>query len=123
LTDERISLGARGEDLAVAHLRRHGWNVLQRNYRLRSGEIDIIARDGETLVFVEVKTRRSLRFGAPAAAVTPRKQARLGRLAQEYLARNKLGETASRFDVISVLLPTRGPAQIELITNAFEVAG
>jgi putative endonuclease len=114
-------LGSRGEEIASAHICRLGYVILQRNYRSRSGEIDIIARDGETLVFAEVKTRRSDRFGSPEAAVTYRKQGQISRVAQEYLARENLFDTSARFDVVAVFIPDNGQVQIQVIKNAFEL--
>jgi putative endonuclease len=114
-------LGKRGEDLAAAHLAKLGYKILQRNYRQKCGEIDIIAKKGESLVFIEVKTRKSDLFGSPAAAVTKRKQIQISRTAQDYLARNKLFDTPAHFDVVSVLLPAVGNVEIEIIENAFDL--
>lgn len=121
MSDKRSLLGKAGEDLAADYLRRNGFTILERNYRSRSGEIDIIARQGNTLVFIEVKTRKSAAFGAPAAAVTSRKQAQISRVAQEYLAQQKLFDKPARFDVVAVLAPDGNQPQIELITDAFEL--
>ena len=113
-------LGARGEDIAANYLKDLGYSIIARNYRTRYGEIDIIARLGETLVFTEVKTRRTTAFGPPSAAVGSRKQAQISRVAMEYIARVKHRRSA-RFDVIAILLPDNGAAEVELITNAFEL--
>lgn len=115
-------LGVRGEDLAAAHLERLNYRIIDRNFRCRGGEVDIIARDGTTLVFVEVKTRRTAGYGVPQLAVTPFKQRQISKAALTWLARNgRFGESA-RFDVIAItLLPTDAP-RIEHITNAFELA-
>jgi len=121
LSDRRSLLGDIGEKLAAEHLCRNGYTILHRNYRTRSGEIDIIARQGETLVFAEVKTRRSETFGSPAAAVTRRKQLQISRVAQEYIARENLYDSAARFDVVSVLAPAGKKIHIDLIVNAFEL--
>lgn len=118
---DRTILGETGESLAAEHLRHKGYIILHRNYRSRSGEIDIIAKHGKILVFAEVKTRRSEHFGSPAAAVTLRKQAQISRVAEEYLARENLFDTAARFDVISIVMPQGKAAVIEIITNAFEI--
>jgi len=99
-----------------------GFSILARNYRQKTGEIDIIARDGDCLVFVEVKTRKSLRFGQPFEAVTTKKQAQLSRVALDYLSRNKLLDQPARFDVISILLADDGKADIEHLPNCFELA-
>lgn len=121
MSNKRALLGDAGEHLAAEHLHRQGYTILHRNYRSRSGEIDIIARQGDTLVFAEVKTRRTADFGPPAAAVTRRKQAQISRVAQEYLAKENLFDTAARFDVISILAPAGKKAEIEIITNAFDL--
>jgi putative endonuclease len=122
LSKERISLGKQGEDLAVAYLKRHGVDIIKRNYRQKSGEIDIIARDQECLVFVEVKTRKNLRFGQPFEAVTPRKQAQISWVALDYITRNKLSNQPVRFDVISIVMTQDGRHEIEHLTNCFEAA-
>jgi putative endonuclease len=123
LSKERISLGKQGEDLAAAYLKSHDVAIIKRNYRQKSGEIDIIARDQEWLVFVEVKTRKSLRFGQPFEAVTPKKQAQISRVALDYITRNKLSDQAVRFDVISIVIPKDGKPEIEHLANCFEAAG
>jgi putative endonuclease len=107
--------------LAANYLAGHGYTILHRNYRSKSGEIDIIARQGDTLVFVEVKTRRTNTFGSPAAAVTARKQLQISRVAQEFLAKENLFDTDARFDVVSVFSPDRDNVQVEVITNAFDL--
>ena len=122
MSKERISLGKLGENLAVAYLENHGVDIIKRNYRQKSGEIDIIARDQECLVFVEVKTRKSLRFGQPFEAVTPRKQAQISRVALDYMTRTKLSDQAVRFDVISIVMTKDGKPEIEHLTNCFDAA-
>ncbi|NTU42404.1 MAG: YraN family protein [Nitrospirales bacterium] len=113
------SLGAQGEEMAASHLRGKGYRILQRNYRTPLGEADIIALDGTTLVFVEVKTRNSDCHGQPFEAVVRKKQERLGRIALYYLKREKT-ERPVRFDVISILAWDKGYS-IEHITDAFRV--
>jgi putative endonuclease len=114
-------LGDRGERAAARHLRRQGLRVITRNYRTTWGEIDLIARDGDTLVFAEVKTRRR---GQPAEAVTPEKQRRLTLAALQFLRRFGLLEQRARFDVVAVVWPDDGrPPSIEHLTNAFEPSG
>jgi len=120
LTKERITLGKKGEDLAVSHLKKQGIKVILRNYRQKSGEIDIIARDGDFLVFVEVKTRRSLAFGSPFEAVTHKKQAQITRVAMEYISRNNISLQACRFDVVSIVMSQARTVQIEHQKNAFD---
>lgn len=116
----RQQLGKAGEDLAADYLTGKGYAILHRNYRCRSGEIDIIARHDATLVFIEVKTRRTNRFGSPAEAVTRRKQQQVSRVAEEYLMREKLFGTSARFDVLSILTDGKNP-HITHIPDAFEL--
>jgi len=116
--DNRRSLGDRGEDLAAASLKKQGYKILERNYRTPLGEIDLIARHQKALVFIEVKTRTSDRFGAGQEAVHHAKQARLRKLADYYLKQKRLGEVAVRFDVVGILWGEEEP-QIELIQGAF----
>lgn len=118
MTQARQSFGKIGEDLACAELERRGYAILARRYRLRTGEIDIIARDGRAIVFVEVKARRNRQFGSGAEAVTALKQRRLIQVALDYMARHGYVECACRFDVVSIHLDAGGP-EIEVIQNAF----
>jgi len=117
-----IALGSRGESLACDTLERAGYEILATRYRTRHGEIDIVARDRDCLVFVEVKTRRSIERGTPAEAVTPRKQRRVIAMARDYLARHRTDATACRFDVVAVLLTDGAPPSIQLIRNAFDAS-
>jgi putative endonuclease len=119
MSQARISLGKNGEDLACRELERRGYVIVARRYRLRRGELDIIARDGPTVVFVEVKTRADQMFGDAAEAVTPLKQLRMTRLAEEYLMRHQLSDCPCRFDVVSILVGSGAP-EIEVIQNAFD---
>jgi len=118
-TAARVELGKLGEFLASEALSRRGYAILARRYRTRMGEIDIICRDGPAVVFVEVKARRSLRYGWPAEAVTPRKQRRIVTMAQIFLARHRLEGRPCRFDVVSVLVPAGTPPAIRIIRDAF----
>jgi putative endonuclease len=120
MATEAGALGLRGEAVAAEVLTRRGYRIVERNCRSRWGELDVVAYDGETLVFVEVKARRDARFGDLAYAVDRRKQARLIRLAERYLVRRRLGEPPCRFDVVLIdERPARAP-QVEVITNAFD---
>ena len=122
MTKERITLGRRGEDLAAQHLKKKGYIILQRNYKLRSGEIDIVAKENNTISFVEVRTRSSLEFGSPFASVTTSKQRQIIRTALHYIKANNLFDYEVRFDVVSVLKNTKtNTARIELIKDAFSV--
>jgi putative endonuclease len=102
VTIARQWLGKTGEDLAVEELERRGYSILARRYRTARGEIDIVARDGDTIVFVEVKTRVTGEFGTAAEAVTPWKQKRLVSMGVDYLARNRLTNKPCRFDVVAI---------------------
>lgn len=113
------ALGRYGEDVAARHLQAAGLTVVERNWRCRDGEIDIVARQGEILVFCEVKTRSGPAFGMPAEAVTPVKAARIRRLAGRYLAERRPGYGELRFDVVSVLRQPRGAAVVEHLRAAF----
>lgn len=121
MLNNRQRLGQKGENLAALFIRDKGYNIIVRNYRCKIGEIDIIAKDNDTLVFIEVKTRSNLAFGSPATAITAKKQRQISRTAQNYLASKHLFNTPARFDVISIILPAGGENQIELITNAFDL--
>jgi len=120
MTQERLSLGKKGEDLAVNQLKALKYKVLERNFKCPLGEIDIIARDQNTLVFIEVKTRATKDFGGPAAAVNERKQRQLSKVALTYLNQKKLTNVSARFDVVAVELIPPSP-RIEVIRNAFEL--
>ena len=112
-------LGRRGEELAAGFLITTGYQILGRNWRCDQGEIDIIAVDGTETVFIEVKTRSSVRFGHPFEAITAQKLARLRRLAAAWCAQHP-GETKQiRIDAISVIAPTPGPAQFEHLARIF----
>jgi len=120
ITGRHISIGARGEALAVQFLSGCGYEVITQNYKVKVGEIDIIAREAGDLVFIEVKTRSNTNFGLPAEAVGLKKQAKIIRVAQYYLTVNDISECAMRFDVVSVLLAANGQPVIEVIKHAFE---
>ena len=111
-------LGSRGEDLAVKFLKKKGYRILDRNFRTPLGEIDVIAEDRNTLVFVEVKTRTDDSFGRPFEAVTFRKKEKLRKAALSYLKSSRK-EMASRFDVLSIEV-RGGESRIEHIVDAFE---
>ena len=111
-------LGRKGEEMAVAYLRRKGYRILERNYRIRQGEIDVIARRGKILVFVEVKTGRDLSFGPPQDRVNRRKRAHMVQAASAYMMERKIGESDCRFDVIAIVLDENG-TKLTHIVNAF----
>jgi putative endonuclease len=111
-------LGRKGEDLAASHLRNLGWEILERNYRTKLGEIDLVCRDHDSIVFVEVKTRASADFARPDESVTQRKRAKLRRLVEDYLVTHRLESRDVRFDVLGVTLSGRRP-EFEHIVGAF----
>ncbi len=118
------SLGKRGERAAADYLRRQGYKIVGRGERDHFGELDLVAVDDRTVVFVEVKTRTSHDAGHPAEAVGPEKQKRLTRLALAYLKRHDLLECKARFDVLAVTWPEKArKPTIEHIKNAFEAIG
>ncbi len=119
MTTERRAVGAYGERLAERHLREQGLVVLARNWRCPDGEVDLILRDGEDVVFCEVKTRRGDRFGTPAEAVSPAKVRRLRRLAMRWLEQTTVRPREIRFDVVAVLPRSRGATVVEHIRAAF----
>lgn len=119
---DKSALGRKGEGEAVHYLKANGYRILHRNLRARFGEIDVVARDGAALCFVEIKTRSSTRFGFPEEAVTVPKQRKLLKLAAWYLqSRRPTGHSSLRFDVLSILNgPDSTPVRIRLIKGAFE---
>ncbi len=117
--DDRQELGKAGEDLACAELQRRGYAILERRYRSRYGEIDIVAGDRGVTVFVEVKTRLGATFGGGAAAVTPWKQRRVALMAMDYIVRRRLSGRPCRFDVVTVDVSDPGP-RVEVYRNAFD---
>ncbi len=107
-TTPRQRLGRWGEGVAATHLEAHGYVIVARNWRCAAGEIDLVARDGETLVFVEVKTRRGRDFGAPEEALTPRKAQKLLQLGEQYCYVHTLEDVNWRIDLVAVELDNRG---------------
>ena len=119
MSDARVSLGKLGEDLAVVELERRGYEILDRRYRKRGGEIDIIARDGPTTVFVEVKTREDCEFGTGGESVRRWKQRRMTGVAMDWASRHGIVNAPCRFDVVAIRFGPDGPV-IELYQNAFD---
>jgi putative endonuclease len=119
--DRRQALGKLGEDLACAELEKRGYTVVDRRFRTRCGELDIVAKDGGTLVFVEVRARSGCSFGTPFESVTWKKQQRLSRMAAAYLCVKRLSGIACRFDVVSVI-EERGTHTVELLRGAFDMS-
>jgi putative endonuclease len=121
MSNSRIALGKTGEDLACRELERRGYAVVARGYRRRGGELDIVARDGQTLVFVEVKARHGCAFGEAAEAVTWLKRRRIQQLALDYVMRHHLTDCPCRFDVVSILYDGSQPV-VEVFQNAFDAS-
>lgn len=118
--DPRQQLGKEGEAAARTTLRAHGYVILAERYRVAHGEVDIVARHDETIVFIEVKTRRADDYGGGAAAVTWRKQRKIVRVAEAFLAQARLAHLPCRFDVVSVEWPPGGGPRAEIIRGAFD---
>ncbi len=120
MPDNNISRGHTGEEHAVLSLKKQGFTILETNYRTKFAEIDIIAKQQDTLCFIEVKTRRSLKKGLPRESVTLSKQKKIILGASLYLKQKKLDNVRTRFDVVEVIL-THGKPDINLIKHAFQV--
>ncbi len=121
MPDSKHRVGRRGEEIAADHLQRMGYKILERNYRTRHAEIDLIAKHRGALVFVEVKSRRSLRFGDPKWSLTPAKRRKISMAALTYLKQQDALNCRARFDVVT-LQQRSGNLHIEVIDNAFELA-
>lgn len=125
MTLKKKELGAKGEEIAVRYLKSRGYRILERNYRVRLGEIDIIAEHGDDLVFIEVKTRSDILFGSPFESVTKQKQQQLSKVALEYIGKKKCHLCPARFDVVGIQFQkgskSFGDANIELLQNAFDL--
>ena len=121
MLNKRQQFGKESEALAVRHLKKNGYKILEQNYRNKLGEIDIIAKDNGVLVFVEVKARKTIYYGDPKWAVTPKKQRKISMVALYYLKTKKQTQVKARFDVVALSLAKDNP-RIEIIKNAFELA-
>ena len=121
MTEERLTLGKKGEAFAVKYLKKKGYKIKETNYLTPLGEIDIIATEGGTIVFVEVKTRSDMSFGFPFEAVNRRKQAQIIKSAHYYMLEKKIKEKPLRIDVVSIVA-SGGTMEAELIRNAFDAA-
>jgi putative endonuclease len=111
--------GQRGEDLACDFLVKKGYQLIERNYTYGKGELDIIAKDGEILVFVEVKSRFNLEYGPPELGITKKKQSQVRRVAEAYLHEKDIVDTDCRIDVVAILFRGKEPPRINHILNAF----
>ena len=121
MRNRQQKLGETGEALAARKLIKAGYKIIETNYRTRLGEIDIIAKEDDTIVFVEVKSRRSVHFGNPKQAVTLQKQRKISMVALYYLKATGQSTARARFDVVTVI-SNRDRPQVEIIKNAFELA-
>ena len=116
---KKITIGKEGEKIAAAYLKKNGYRIIEINFRCSIGEIDIVAKEKDDLVFVEVKTRKSIELGYPEQAVGIRKQKKMSQLALWYLQKRKIADTNARFDVVAVtLIPEKN--EVKLIKNAFD---
>jgi putative endonuclease len=123
LATAKSVLGNKAESLTAGELVRMGYTIVERNFRCRYGEIDIIARDGNCLVFVEVRSHASTEFGPPAESVGLRKQNRLYLTAETYLDAKKLENVDCRFDVVEVIFAKGSAPSVKVIQNAFDTTG
>lgn len=122
MSKQNLFLGRSGEEAAGRFLKEKGYKILKRNYKSKLGEIDIIAQDRDTLCFIEVKTRRSLKYGLPSEAVCGFKQSKISKAALVYLKENNQLDSKARFDVLSVTYSQDHP-KFDLVQNAFELRG
>ena len=120
MTRERLDLGKHGEDLALKKIRGLGYKCLVRNYRCSLGEVDLVAKDGDCLVFIEIKTRKGPSLGYAKEAIDGRKRRQLSKVALSYMKTNNCSDTNSRFDVVAINLRD-GKEEIEVIQNAFDL--
>lgn len=118
-----LRTGRQGEDLAERRLKAWGMRILERNYRTRAGELDLVCQAGDTLVFVEVKTRKAGSRAAPHQALTPAKRTRLARAAAQYLSATGNWERPCRFDLVEVVDPGGPEEAVRRTENAFELGG
>ncbi|HZI95274.1 MAG TPA: YraN family protein [Patescibacteria group bacterium] len=126
MTRRRTTLGLQGEEIAARHFESRGFRILARRYRTRLGEIDLVARSDDLLVFIEVKTRTGAGFGSPQESVHPLKQARLCRVASLFLAEHPAfvrQEITCRFDVVAILCEQGRPPRLAHIVDAFRPVG
>jgi putative endonuclease len=121
VTQARIDLGKWGEELALKKIKQLGYQCITRNYRCALGEIDIIAKHGDCLVFLEIKTRKGRTLGYSKEAINKRKKQQISKVALFYMKKHNCYDVHSRFDVVAINI-IKGRAEIEVITNAFELA-
>ncbi|MBA4367950.1 MAG: YraN family protein [Desulfobacterium sp.] len=122
MRNQKQQHGEKGESIAVEQLKKNGYKIIERNYRTKMGEIDIIAKDGDVIVFIEVKARQTTSYGNPKYAVTSTKQKKIARTAQVYLKSTNQLDKRARFDVVAIHLK-EDRQSIEIIQNAFDLTG
>ena len=120
MSNHRQQFGTAAESIAASHLMKLGYQILEKNYRTKFGEIDLIAKDKDTIVFVEVKARNTGTFGHPKGAVTYRKQHKISMAALKYLQTTRRMGASARFDVVAIC-SDNGAATVEIVKNAFEL--
>jgi len=116
------SMGNAGESIAETYLKGQGFSIVERNFRCVCGEVDIVAREGRSIVFVEVKCRKNKNYGPPQLAVTPFKQRQISKAALVWLSKRRLYDAEARFDVVAIVLHKNDLPEIEHIRNAFDLA-
>jgi putative endonuclease len=117
---KKKELGKKGEEIALRFLKKKGYRIIEKNYVCTMGEMDIIAKEKDTLAFIEVKTRTSTTFGPPQLAVNSKKQMQLSKVALYFLKEKRIEDVKARFDVVAILLGPKGE-EIELIQDAFDL--
>ncbi len=117
--DNKKQFGNEGEEIACDYLVSEGYNIVERNWRFGRGEIDIIAKQNDLLIFIEVKSRKTLEYGMPELAVTKKKQLQIRKIAEAYLYEKEIADIDCRIDVISILLTDKEHPEINHIENAF----
>jgi putative endonuclease len=117
---QKKELGRKGEELALRFLKKRGYRIIEKNYTCKMGEMDIIGKEKDTFVFIEVKTRTSTSFGPPQLAVDAKKQSQMSKVALHFLKEKNLEDVKARFDVVAILLGPKGE-EIELIKDAFDL--
>ena len=123
MTQERLHFGKEGENAAVKFLKKRGYRIIEKNYRNKSGEIDIIAEQDQVLVFIEVKSRADSEYGDPLEAVTPHKQRKIGQVARGFMTQHRIQNRDCRFDVVGIKGKPDHPKfwEIELTQDAFQL--
>ena len=123
MSNYNLDFGRASEDAAAVFLKNKGYRILRTNYRVKFGEIDIIAEEGSVICFIEVKSRVDCSLGHPKEALTPRKQDKISRAALAYLKENRFLDRSARFDVLSIIKGDDDQIDFELIQDAFELSG